>query len=143
MRKLFILLVIFFCFGLSTTGLAQIIPINQAFSADTVFDPFTGNHAVYSLKISCDAELYSDSSLVRIILIDQSSNHYLVYETYSLIALTDKPSTGGTCDETCFMDGVIPDSIRIDIIDARVTLNILNADTGYIANAPALQAQSR
>lgn len=140
MNKFFILLVIFFCFGLSTTGLAQIIPINQVFSSDTTFSPFTGNHTVYSFKISCDAELYSDSSLVRIILIDQSSNHYLVYETYPLITLTDKPSAGGACDETCFMDGVIPDSIRIDIINATVTLDVLNADTGYIANAPALHA---
>jgi len=64
---------------------AQVIQINQTFSGDTVFTPFSGSTPVYSLNMSGSVNLYSDSSLIRIILIDTYGNHHLVFESYPLI----------------------------------------------------------
>ena len=66
---------------------AQVIQINQSFSSDTLLTPFTGSVPVYLLRMSGGINLYSDSSLVRVVLIDQYGNHYLVFETYPLITL--------------------------------------------------------
>lgn len=82
MKKIF-----FFCSFWHMTGLlmfvvAQNIPVEQTFSADTTMNPFTSSTQVYSVKITGSVELLSDSSLVRVVLLDNNSNHYLLYEAY-------------------------------------------------------------
>jgi len=120
-----------------------VIPINQTFSSDTVFIPFTGSTPVYSLFMSGGVNLLSDSSLVRVVLIDPYGNHYLVYETYPLITLENAFDTINASDETTFLDGVVCDSLRIDIINAFLDLDSLKPDTNYIPNAAELQAQAK
>ena len=122
---------------------AQLIPIDQTFSNDTVFRPFSGNTPVYSLSIDGGIQLNSDSSLVRVILIDQYGNNYLVFESYPLITLTNEFDTLDAADETRYLDGVICDSIRVDIINASIDLENLHLDTNYIANALEFQAQAK
>jgi len=122
---------------------SQEIPVNQTFSSDTIFAPFTGSTAVYSLKAYGNVNLYSDSSLVRIVLVDSYGNHWLVFESYPLITDTSSFVFSAECDETCFLDGIMPDSIRIDLISAFITLDSLKLDTNYISNATELQAQAK
>jgi len=126
-----------------TPTFTQVININQAFSSDTIFAPFTGSAAVYSLKAYGNVNLYSDSSLVRIVLVDSYGNHRLVFESYPLITDTSSFVFSAGCDETCYMDGIVPDNIRIDLISAFLTLDSLKLDTNYIPNASELQAQAK
>jgi hypothetical protein len=122
---------------------SQVINISQTFSSDTLFAPFSGTTPIYSLKAYGNINLYSDSSLVRIVMVDSYGNHWLLYESYPLITDTNSFVFTAGCDETCFMDGIIPDSIRIDIISAFLTLDSLKLDTNYIPNATELQAQAK
>ena len=122
---------------------SQVININQTFSSDTIFTPFIGSSGVYLLKAYGNVNLYSDSSLVRIVMVDSYGNHWLVYESYPLITDTNSFVFNAGCDETCFLDGIVPDSIRIDIISAFLTLDSLKLDTNYIPNATELQAQAK
>jgi hypothetical protein len=122
---------------------SQVININQTFSSDTLFAPFSGTTSVYSLKAYGNINLYSDSSLVRIVLVDSYGNHWLVYELYPLITDTSSFVFTAGCDETCFIDVIIPDSIRVDIINAFLTIDSLKLDTNYIPNATELQAQAK
>ena len=85
--------------------------------------------------------MLSDSSLIRVVLIDQNGNHFLVFETYPLITLNNTFSFNEVCNETCFLDGISPDSIRIDIINATLTLKSISYSYDYIDNAIQLQAQ--
>jgi len=121
---------------------AQVVTIGETFSSDTIFDPFTGNHAVYSFRLYGSIQLYGDSSLVRIVLVDAYGIHLLIYESYPLITDTNSFTLSGVCDETCFLDGIVPDSLRVDIISAFCTIDSLKFDTNYIPNATELQAQS-
>ena len=121
---------------------AQVIPIGQTFSADTIFQPFSGTVPVYSLHLYGSIQLYCDSSLVRVVLVDSYGNHLLIFESYPLITDTNSFSVVAGCDETCFLDGIIPDSLRIDIISAFCTIDSLKLDTNYISNALELQAQA-
>ena len=122
---------------------SQVVPINQTFSYDTVFAPFSGISTVYSLRAYGNVNLYSDSSLVRIVLVDYYGNHWLVFESYPLITDTNSFIFTAGCDETCFLDGIVPDSIRIDLISAFLTVDSLKLDTSYIPNANELQAQAK
>jgi len=122
---------------------AQVIQINQTFSRDTVITPFSGSVPVYSLSFSGGVNLLSDSSLVRVVLIDTYGNHYMVFEAYPLITLSNTFDTLGAADETAFLNGVICDSLRIDIINAFLDADSLKLDTAYIPNAPQLQAQAK
>ncbi|MCK9219852.1 MAG: hypothetical protein M0P47_07370 [Bacteroidales bacterium] len=139
MEKVTFIFTFWFMIGLFLTTTAQIIPINKTFSSDTTIRPFCSNNPVYSMKMSGSVQLLSDSSLVRVVLIDNYSNHYLVYETYPLIATSKSFDLESVCDETCFLNGIIPDSLRIDLIHAFVSVNSLKLDTGYIANTSILQ----
>jgi len=140
LRSLLALTIVFFCINF---GHSQVIPINQTFSSDTILTPFTGSIPVYSLRMSGGINLLSDSSLVRVVLIDPYGNHYLVYESYSLITPVNSFDTLDASDETAFLNGVICDSLRIDIINAFLDLDSLKPDTNYIPNATELQAQAK
>ncbi|MFH1298186.1 MAG: C1 family peptidase [Bacteroidota bacterium] len=122
---------------------AQVIPINQTFSSDTILTPFSGSTPVYSVNISGGVNLLSDSSLVRVVLIDTYGNHYMIFESYPLITHENAYDTLHASDETTFLDGVICDSLRIDIISAFLNLDSLKLDTAYISNAPEMQAQAK
>lgn len=120
---------------------AQNIRINQTFTQDTTFNPFNGLSQTYSMKVSGNVQLFSDSSLVRIVMIDRNGNRFLVFETYPLITLNNSFDFNEACDETCFLEGILPDSIRVDIINASVKLNTIYQDTNFISNATDLQAR--
>ncbi len=143
MNKLFFLCGFWLMAGLLMIATAQTILVEQTFSADAAIKPFTGNNPVYSVKMTGAVELLSDSSLVRVVLIDYNSNHYLLYEAYPLITTSKSFNVDGVCDETGYLNGIVPDSIRIDIINANITIDVLNVETGYILNATELQAQAK
>ena len=122
---------------------AQDIQIGQAFSSDTTFNPFNGEHGIYSFTMFGDINLSSDSSLVRVVLIDRNGNHFLVYEAYPLITTFNSFSVDGVCDETCYLDGIDPDSIRIDIVNAIINIDKFKYDLNQISNINDLQAQTK
>ena len=132
-----------FFFLLDSSLTAQEISINQSFTSDTVIMPFGGVGPVYSVKFSGSVALHSDSSLVRVVLNDNNDNHYLIYEAYPMITDDTAFSVAGVCDETFFLDGIQPASVRIDIINSKLVFGSLNLDTGYIAHASELQAQAK
>jgi len=120
-----------------------VIQINQTFSGDTVITPFSGSVPVYSLSFSGGVNLLSDSSLVRVVLIDTDGNQYMIFESYPLITLSNTFDTLGAADETAFLNGVVCDSLHIDIINAFLEADSLKLDTAYIPNVPQLQAQAK
>jgi len=122
---------------------AQMIEVNQTFINDTTFDPFPEKYPVYSLKMTGSVEFFSDSSLVRVILVDSDSRHFLIYEGYPLICSSKVFDIDGVCDETCFLNGITPASIRVDLIDASINIDTLNMDPEFIENAETLQTQAK
>ena len=138
MTTLFVLLL-----GLSGSVYCQEIVINQTFSSDTIISPFESGTTVYSIKVTGSITLISDSSLARIIVVDHAGNHLLLYEAYPLIDTATTFSFTAACDETCFLDGIYPDSVRIDIINAIVSLDTIIYSKDEISNAEKLQAREK
>lgn len=134
-----------FCIFLASPSFAQEkeIAINQSFSSDTVFTPFVYQVAMYGMKLSGGITLLSDSSLVRVVLIDNMGNHFLIFETYPLITNVRSFNFIKACDETCYLAGIIPDSLRIDLIDAIFTLDTLYFSADENPDAISQQAKMK
>jgi len=106
------------------------IPINKYFPENQEINPFGSIKQISGLSIAADVKLNSDTSLIRIILIDQSKREYLVYETYPLISGVPGFSVDSAGEETMVLDHIIPAALRIEITDASVFLKEILLNTG-------------
>lgn len=120
---------------------AQTIQIDSLFTTDGEIFPFGPNDTIYGLSISGSVALLSDTSLVRVILTDNSGQNWMVYEAYPMIVTDTASDFEHECDETCFLNTFIPYSLNIQIIDASLELSFLNAETESKGNIDALQYQ--
>jgi len=76
--------------------------------------PLNIQNPIYSFKINGSINFFKENSFLRIILIDKNQNEYLVYEAYPLIVSDKSFSFTDACEETCLLEAIIPESLRID-----------------------------
>ena len=67
-------------------------------------------------------QLNSNNSLVRVILITETGDEYLVLESNYMISEQNQMEYSDYGEETAILNGVIPGSIRIEIEDASIIL---------------------
>ena len=134
---------IFCLMFISITTTAQTISINSSFNADTEIFPFGSGGIVYGLSINGTVNLYSDSSLVRIVLIDNLFNELLVYEAYQYISPESPFEITNECDETCYSNGFVPYSIQIQVTDASIEILSLDLRSSLVPDGLALQQQAK
>ena len=104
--------------------------IKQQFNNDALIQPFgAGLSAIYGLTFTGDINLNSGASLVRIILVDNQYNEYLVYEAYQLLEENSKFTVNGTGEETVTLNGVKPLMLKLEITDASVKISKLEIST--------------
>ena len=87
---------------------AQFIQIDSTFTADGEIYPFEPGDTIYGLSISGTVHLFSDTSLVRVILSDSSGNEWMVYEAYPMIVEDTEFEIEEECDETCYLNEFKP-----------------------------------
>ena len=122
---------------------AQTIQIDSTFTADGEIFPFLPNDTIYGLSISGSVTLNSDTSLVRIILSDDSGNEWMVYEAYPMIVTDTAFEFEEECDETCYLEEFYPHAIEIQIIDAEIEISHLTISENYYVNLADLQYQAK
>jgi len=123
--KIFNILFIFLtlCFNLMAADVNKKV-INQTFNDNIQIKLFTSN-PISGLTISGNIQLNSDSSLIRVILIDNQYKEYLVHESYRLISSSDIFSITDIGEETSLLYNIIPLYLELKIIDAAFTLNTI------------------
>lgn len=143
-RKLLTLFLVGFClifFNIST--FATTINVNGIYTSDAVIYPFTPGNPIYGLNFSGHVELNGETSLIRIILLAQDGQKFMLYEAYPLITSSLSFDVSDACDETCYLNGLIPAGLIIEIIDAQVEIDYLNTIDNYVADAETLQWQEK
>jgi len=85
--------------------------------------PLDINTPVYGLAISGNVFLAQKDSLIRAILIDSNGKEYLAYESYYLIADSSYFSVSKACEETCFLDGITPSYLKIQLINSNFNIS--------------------
>lgn len=90
--------------------------------------PLNDMPAIYGLSISGHSQLNSDTSLVRVLLVDNQGKSYLVYEDFYLTA--SNMAFQDMAFETAYLDSVTPDKLKIIIRDATLSLNDVSFSYG-------------
>ncbi len=132
MKKFYLLIVLglfplsLFCqqdniFTLQNNGDLR-IAVDRTISNDTQLEPFAPQLTISGLAFSGDIILFSDSSLVRLILTDNKYNEYLIYEIYPVLSGSGQFSVDEFGEETTLLDNIIPYRVTIEIVDASVHL---------------------
>jgi hypothetical protein len=106
------------------------IPLDLALNENTELNVFESKTPISGLAISGDISLYSDSSLVRLILVDLHGDEYLIYETYPILAGSTRFSVAGMAEETSSLDQVIPFRMTLELVDASIHLTEILVSEG-------------
>ena len=114
---------------LATVCLGNTITINQTYSSYTEITPFNGINNASSITMSGKVVLNSDTSLVRIVMIDNIGEEYMLFESYSMIVDTNVYSFSNYTDETKYLHNIKPQSLRIYAEDASVYLQSIYVNT--------------
>lgn len=125
-----------------TPAFDSTITINQTFSTHSEIFPFTG-YQMYGVGINGTITFNSDTAIVKIVLRDSLSVDYLVFESNSYLESRPSFTFNEECEETCFLDGFVPTSIEIQILNASLTIYNLKWCSTYILDATSLQDQAR
>jgi hypothetical protein len=131
--KLLIILVVLLY---SKPSNAQEYSINKSFTIDTELSIFKTDNPIGSLKLNADIKLNSKKSLIRIILVDKTYSEKLVFESYYQLAEGNSFSVINACDETELLNNLQPAYIKIQIIDAVITIK------SFIAGSPISALES-
>ena len=85
---------------------------------------------IFGLAISGQVVFDNEDGLVRVILVDNNYNEYLVYEMYTLMADNQSVNIDDLCEETCLLDGVTPKLLKVEVKNASLKLNNLTTASG-------------
>ena len=113
------------------------IQINQQISTTTTLTPFSNISTLYGLSVDATVAQYNDTSSVRIILEDANGNEYLVLETSKILNDTSLVVFSEYCEETNFLSGIQPASLRVVCKGATVYLTKLRLQTVQLPITPA------
>lgn len=118
---------------------AQNIHIDSLFTSDGEIFPFGPNDTIYGLSISGYVALSSDTSLVRVILTDNSGNEWMVYEAYPFINSNWDFDLIEMADETMYRQVINPHSLKVQLINALIKLDKAVIQDRYRENLEILQ----
>lgn len=111
------------------------ISVDTTIENNTNLFPFQTENTISGLAISGKVTLHSDTSLIRIILVDDNHNEYLIYETYPILAGSIQFSVDQAGEETSLLNNIIPSRITLELVNASIYLKeiILNEEDKYKA----------
>jgi len=98
------------------------LPINYSINKNEQIDLSFIIKKISGLAISAEIRLNSDTSLIRIILLDEEYNEYLVYEIFPLLGGENSISIENVCEETSQLNNITPLSLKFEIVDASFFL---------------------
>ena len=122
---------------------SQEIRIDSLFQISGECFPFQGVDSITGLRISGNVDLKSDTSLARVILTCTGGDEFMVFEAYPLIVSDLEFSFSGVCDETCFLDGLFPYSIKIQLVNSELEIGSLYYEQDYQEDLSQLQFASK
>ncbi len=88
---------------------------------------------ISGLAFSGNITLHSDTSLVRIVLLDNNHNEYLIYETYPILSGSKQFSVDEAGEETSLINNITPYRLTFELINASIYVKeiILSMEDKY------------
>ncbi len=115
--------------------IGQRIAIDTTINDNTSLEPFTSNMTISGMAFSGEIVFHSDSSLVRMVLMDNKYNEYLIYETYPILSGERQFSVHEAGEETSLLNNITLSRVSIEIVDASIYLKeiIISEEDAYQA----------
>ena len=112
------------------------ISFDTIITNNTHLFPFDRENTVSGLAFSGEIALFSDSSLVRMILMDDHYNEYLIYEAYPILSGSGQFSVYEAGEETSLLNNITPYRVTLELIDASIHLKefIISEEDTYQSN---------
>ncbi|MBR3981008.1 MAG: hypothetical protein IKJ98_07610 [Bacteroidales bacterium] len=120
---------LFIAVCMATVCFAKTINVNQTYNHYVELTPFSSVSNASSVTITGSVTLNSDTSLVRILLIDNVGEESMLFESYSMIVDTNSYSFSNYTDETKYLHNIKPQSLRIYAEDATVYIQSIYVNT--------------
>lgn len=117
-----LLFIFLFCLSFGIKTRSQEIKVNRTFTEDTTLYIFDKNEAIAGIKINADIALKGKASLVRVILTTTDNEDLLVYESYPRLAENKTFMINSGADETGLLYNVKPACVKIQLINAGITI---------------------
>lgn len=114
---------------MATVCFAKTINVNQTYNHYVELTPFSSVSNASSVTITGSVTLNSDTSLVRILLIDNVGEESMLFESYSMIVDTNSYSFSNYTDETKYLHNIKPQSLKIYAEDATVYIQSIYVNT--------------
>ncbi len=116
--------IVLFCLMCLQTR-AQIVTysINRNINCTDTVRPFSSNIRSYGISIDGEGQLLSDSAFIRVVLVDNNDNEWLIYERNSLYATEESHQFQDAAFETAALNNITPSSIIVTLCDATFCLS--------------------
>ncbi len=85
--------------------------------------------SIYGLSVNGTVNLFGEASLVRVLLIDDNHNEYLVFEINSLLASEKEFTINSIAEESKLLNNVVPKEIRIVTMNGQCSISHINYST--------------
>ncbi len=111
------------------------IDVDTTITDNIQLEPFNSQISISGLAFSGEIVFHSDSSLVRIVLMDKNYNEYLIYEAYPILTGSKQFSVHNTGEESLLLNNIAPAQVSVELVDASVYLKefIISEEDSYQA----------
>ncbi len=106
------------------------ISVDTTIVNNTNLFPFHNVNTISGLTLSGEITLHADTSLVRIILMDNNYNEYLISETYPMLAGSKQFSVDKAGEETFVLNNITPYRVTFELINASIYLKEITISGG-------------
>ena len=109
------------------------IDLDMTITDNTHLEPFKSQMIISGLVFSGEITLHSDSSLVRIVLMDNNDSEYLIYEAYPILSGLRQFSVEEAGEETSLLKNITPSKVTVELVDASIYLKeiIISGEETY------------
>ena len=102
------------------------IELKKVLSKDSIIlFPSENKLSIDGISVSGTGKIFSDTSLIRIIVVDDKNNEYLIYESTILSDEIGKIQFFNRADETYLIESFVLQKVIIQLINAEVEINDL------------------
>ena len=98
------------------------IEMDTILDDNTELQAFGARFPISGLAISGNITFHSDTSLVRVILMDEQYNEYLVYEAYPILSGSGSCPVHEAAEETALLNNIVPDRVSFELVNASFHL---------------------
>jgi hypothetical protein len=113
------------------------ISLDTIIHDNTHLFPFHTENTISGLALSGEITLHSNTSLVRIVLMDKNYDEYLIFETYPMLAGSRQFSVDRAGEETFLLKNISPYRVTFELINASIYLKeiIISEEDKYKAES--------